>query len=87
MHPWQKLAIGIIDAVVGIAAEGLRLSQTLHEFVEKVRLADTDIKEAADDVSSTAIVLRQFEASLKLDEKSMICIREFYKVASEKIED
>lgn len=77
---------GIVGAAVGVAAEGLRLSQTLYEFVENVRLADTDIKEVADDVSSTAVVLQQFEASLKLDEESMICTSEFYKVTSENIE-
>lgn len=80
-------AFGIVGAAIGVAAEGLRLSQTLHEFVENVRLADTDIKEVADDVASTAVVLQQFEASLKLDEESMICTREFYKVTSENIED
>lgn len=79
-------AFGIVGAAIGVAAEGLRLSQTLYDFVENVRLADTDIKEVADDVSSTAIVLQQFEASLKLDEESMICTREFHKVTSENIE-
>lgn len=80
-------AIGIVGAAVGIAAEGLRLSQTLYEFVEKARLADADIKEIADDVKSTAIVLEQFGASLKLDEESMICSKEFYRVTSENIQD
>lgn len=77
---------GIVGAAVGVAAEGLKLSQTLYEFVENVRLADTDIKKVADDVSSTVVVLQQFEASLKLDEESMICTREFYKVTSENID-
>lgn len=79
-------AFGIVGAAIGVAAEGLRLSQTLYEFVENVRLADTDIKEVADDVSSTAVVLQQFETSLKLDEESIPCTREFYKVTSENIE-
>lgn len=79
--------VGIVGTTLGVAAEGLRISQTLHEFMENVRLADTDIKEVAADVSSTAVVLQQFEANLKLDEESMICTREFYKVTLENIED
>lgn len=69
-------AIGVIGATIGIAAEGFRLSRTLCDLVNKVRLADTDIKEIGDDVSSTAVVLQQVGASLKLDEKSMICTEE-----------
>ena len=62
--------LGIISSVVGVAAEGLKLSQTLNTYTTNVKFAEKDIQGIARDVKHTAVVLNQFGENLKLEENS-----------------
>lgn len=62
--------LGVISSVVGVAAEGLKLSQTLNTYIESVKFAEKDIQGIARDVKHTAVVLNQFGENLKLEEKT-----------------
>ena len=62
------LVLGVIGSVVGIAAEGVKLSQTLNTYIENVRYAEKEIKLMAREVKGTAIILAQFEENLKLEQ-------------------
>ena len=59
----------------------------MYSYVEKVGLADQDIKDIANDVSSTSVVLEVFRENLKLDKQLGICKPEFYEVTSRNIKD
>lgn len=62
--------LGVISSVVGVAAEGLKLSQTLNTYIESVKFAEKDVQGIARDVKHTAVVLNQFGENLKLEEKT-----------------
>ena len=62
--------LGVISSVVGVAAEGFKLSQTLNTYIENYKYAEKEITGVASDVKGTAIILAQFEENLKLEQKT-----------------
>ena len=62
--------LGVINSVVGIAAEGLKLSQTLNTYINNVKFAEKEIRGIARDVKHTAVVIGQLGENLKLEEKT-----------------
>jgi hypothetical protein len=72
------IVIGAISSVMGIAAEGLKLSSTLNSCVEKVRSAGRDIKDVVQDVKSTAVLLQQFGENLRMEKEVRLFSTEYY---------
>ena len=62
-------AVGLIGSVAGIASEGLKLSETLFQYYNKFKRADSDLQSVAIDVNSTSIVLKQLVKNLEEDER------------------
>ena len=60
-------AFGVVASVATLASEGLKLSNALHSYYQKVKNAEEDVKKVSRDVKSTAVVLRQLENILKHD--------------------
>lgn len=79
--------IGVVGAALAIAEQGLKLSQSIYDYVEKVRVADKDVQNIANDVRSTAIVLKELGANLERDEASAICSKEFFQAFDKNIKD
>ena len=63
--------LGIVGSVVGIAAEGIKLSHTLNTYAQKVRYAGNEVKGVANDIQDTAVVLDQLGQNLKSEENYM----------------
>ena len=62
-------AIGLVGSVAGIAAEGLKLSETLFQYYNKFKRADNDLQSVAIDVNNTSIVLKQLVQNLEEDKR------------------
>lgn len=62
---------GVVASVATLASEGLKLSNALHSYYQKVKNAEEDVKKVSKDVKSTAVVLRQLEDILRQDARCM----------------
>ncbi|KAL8745486.1 MAG: hypothetical protein Q9184_007867 [Pyrenodesmia sp. 2 TL-2023] len=59
--------VGVVASVATLASEGLKLSNALHSYYQRVKNAEEDVKKVSKDVKSTAIVLGQLEDILRQD--------------------
>ena len=63
--------IGIVGSVAGVAAEGIKLSNTLNSYISQVKYAAKEIQGVTNDVRDTTVVLQQLGDNLKLEEETM----------------
>ena len=61
---------GLVVSAVGFAAEGLKLSATISDFVDRFHGANEEVRLVIGDVQATAEVLEQLKASLDAEKQS-----------------
>lgn len=63
--------LSVAGSVVNIAAEGIRLSNKLNNYVQNVKYAEKEICAIARDVKDTAIMLQQLGDNLEMEREAM----------------
>ncbi|KAF1849610.1 uncharacterized protein K460DRAFT_399726 [Cucurbitaria berberidis CBS 394.84] len=79
--------IGLIASVIQVAGAGLKLSQTLYQYVDGVATADRRIKDIAKEIELTSFVVEELGNVFKQDETSNLISKNAVKTANETMKE
>lgn len=80
-------AIGLIASVIQVAGAGLKLSQSLYQYVDGVATADRRIKDIAKEIELTSFVIEELGSVFKQDETSNLISKNAVKTAEETMKE
>ena len=62
--------IGVVASVASIAAEGVKVSNSLNTYIDSIKYAEEDLRYIASEIKDTTVVLSQLEDNLRLEQQS-----------------
>jgi hypothetical protein len=79
--------LGLIASVIQVAGAGLKLSQTLYQYVDGVATADRRIQDIAKEIELTSFVIEELGGIFKNDETSSLISKNAVKTANETMKE
>jgi hypothetical protein len=79
--------VGLIASVIQVAGAGLKLSQTLYQYVDGVATADRRIRDIAKEIQLTSFVIEELGEIFKNDETSTLLSKNAVKTANETMKE
>jgi hypothetical protein len=79
--------LGLIASVIQVAGAGLKLSQTLYQYVDGVATADRRIKDIAKEIRLTSFVIEELGDVFKNDDTSALMSKNAVKTAEETMKE
>ena len=63
---------GFVISAISLAAEGIKLTESITSFVDKIRIAPSEVRALAEDVRATSSTLEELAADLDTDREAKV---------------